>query len=62
MGHSGINFDDEEELKRMETFRKEQSGLRRKTIPKPYSEIVKIAKEYIDAVGGFEKFVEWGLF
>ena len=29
---------------------------------KPYSEIVQIAKEYIDNVGGFEKFAEWGLF
>lgn len=29
---------------------------------KPYSEIVKIAKEYITNVGGFEKFAEWGLF
>lgn len=28
----------------------------------PYSEIVKQAKEYIDSVGGFEKFAEWGLF
>ena len=28
---------------------------------KPYSEIVKIAKDYIDSVGGFEKFAEWGL-
>lgn len=28
---------------------------------KPYSEIVKIARNYIDAVGGFEKFAEWGL-
>ena len=28
---------------------------------KPYSEIVKIAKEYIDSLGGFEKFSEWGL-
>lgn len=28
----------------------------------PYSEIVKIAKEYIDSIGGFEKFAEWGLF
>ena len=27
----------------------------------PYSEIVKEAKEYIDSVGGFEKFAEWGL-
>ncbi len=29
---------------------------------KPYSEIVKIAKNYIDSIGGFEKFAEWGLF
>lgn len=29
---------------------------------KPYKEIVKIAKEYIDKLGGFEKFAEWGLF
>lgn len=29
---------------------------------KPYDEIVKIAKDYIDKVGGFEKFAEWGLF
>lgn len=28
---------------------------------KPYSEIVKIAKDYIDRLGGFEKFAEWGL-
>lgn len=28
---------------------------------KPYFEIVKIAKKYIDSIGGFEKFVEWGL-
>ncbi len=28
----------------------------------PYSEIVSQAKEYIDSVGGFEKFAEWGLF
>lgn len=28
---------------------------------KPYSEIVKIAKKYIDSIGGFEKFAEWGL-
>ena len=28
---------------------------------KPYSEIVKIAKDYIDTLGGFEKFSEWGL-
>lgn len=29
---------------------------------KPYDEIIKIAKEYIDSIGGFEKFAEWGLF
>ena len=28
---------------------------------KPYSEIVKIARDYIKSVGGFEKFAEWGL-
>ena len=29
---------------------------------KPYSEIVEIAREYINKQGGFEKFAEWGLF
>jgi len=29
---------------------------------KPYSEIVDTAREYINALGGFEKFAEWGLF
>lgn len=29
---------------------------------KPYSEIVKIAKNYIDKIGGFEKLAEWGLY
>lgn len=28
---------------------------------RPYSEIVEIAKKYIQTVGGFEKFAEWGL-
>lgn len=28
----------------------------------PYEEIVKIAKDYIDNIGGFEKLAEWGLF
>lgn len=28
---------------------------------RPYSEIVEIAREYINGVGGFEKFAEWGL-
>lgn len=28
----------------------------------PYTEIVYEAKAYIDSVGGFEKFAEWGLF
>ena len=27
----------------------------------PYSEIVETAREYIEKVGGFEKFAEWGL-
>lgn len=29
---------------------------------KPYSEIVKIAKKFVDDLGGFEKLAEWGLF
>jgi S-adenosylmethionine synthetase len=29
---------------------------------KPYSEIVEIARKYINNLGGFEKFAEWGLF
>lgn len=29
---------------------------------KPYSEIVEIARDYINQKGGFEKFAEWGLF
>ena len=29
---------------------------------KPYAEIVEIAREYINSLGGFEKFAEWGLF
>ena len=29
---------------------------------KPYSEIVEIAREFIQDLGGFEKFAEWGLF
>jgi S-adenosylmethionine synthetase len=28
---------------------------------RPYSEIVEIAREYINNLGGFEKFAEWGL-
>ena len=28
----------------------------------PYSEIVEEARAYINSVGGFEKFAEWGLF
>ncbi len=28
----------------------------------PYQDIVNIAKDYIDSVGGFEKFAEWGSF
>lgn len=27
----------------------------------PYSEIVEIARKYIESIGGFEKFAEWGL-
>lgn len=29
---------------------------------KPYSEIVEIARNYINDIGGFEKFAEWGLY
>lgn len=29
---------------------------------RPYKEIVEIARKYIQEVGGFEKFAEWGLF
>lgn len=29
---------------------------------KPYAEIVAEAREYIKAIGGFEKFAEWGLY
>lgn len=29
---------------------------------KPYEEIVEIARKYINSVGGFEKFAEWGLY
>ncbi|MFV0441860.1 MAG: S-adenosylmethionine synthetase N-terminal domain-containing protein [Lachnospirales bacterium] len=29
---------------------------------KPYSDIVEKAKQFIDSIGGFEKFAEWGLF
>lgn len=29
---------------------------------KPYNEIVKEAREYINSIGGFEKFAEWGLY
>ena len=28
---------------------------------KPYGEIVRIARDYIRSIGGFEKFAEWGL-
>ena len=28
---------------------------------RPYSEIVEICRNYIDSVGGFERFAEWGL-
>lgn len=29
---------------------------------KPYAGIVEIARRYINDIGGFEKFAEWGLF
>ena len=29
---------------------------------KPYEEIVEIARDFINGLGGFEKFAEWGLF
>lgn len=29
---------------------------------RPYSEIVDIARDYIQRIGGFEKFAEWGLY
>lgn len=29
---------------------------------RPYAEIVEIARNYIQTIGGFEKFAEWGLF
>jgi S-adenosylmethionine synthetase len=29
---------------------------------KPYEDIVEIARKYIESIGGFEKFAEWGLF
>lgn len=29
---------------------------------KPYSEIVDMAREFIDSIGGFEKLAEWGLY
>ena len=28
----------------------------------PYEEIVREAREFIDSIGGFEKFAEWGLY
>ena len=28
---------------------------------RPYKDIVNIARQYIDSIGGFEKFAEWGL-
>ena len=28
----------------------------------PYAQVVAIAKEFIDSIGGFEKFAEWGLY
>ena len=32
-----------------------------RSITVPYAEVVRTAKEYIDSIGGFEKFAEWGL-
>lgn len=29
---------------------------------RPYEEIVEIARDYIQSIGGFDKFAEWGLF
>jgi S-adenosylmethionine synthetase len=29
---------------------------------KPYEEIVNIAKDYVNKIGGFEKLAEWGLY
>ena len=29
---------------------------------RPYEEIVEIARDFIEGLGGFEKFAEWGLF
>lgn len=29
---------------------------------RPYAEVVDIAKDFIESVGGFEKFAEWGLY
>lgn len=29
---------------------------------RPYDEIVKTARDYINSIGGFEKFAEWGLY
>ena len=28
---------------------------------RPYAEIVEICRNFIDGIGGFEKFAEWGL-
>lgn len=28
----------------------------------PYEEIVELARDFINEIGGFEKFAEWGLF
>ena len=28
---------------------------------KPYEEIVEVARKYIQSIGGFERFAEWGL-
>ena len=28
----------------------------------PYEQVVEEAREYIEGIGGFEKFAEWGLY
>ena len=40
----------------------EEFGMNDTIDGKPYSEIVEIARDYINKIGGFEKFAEWGLY
>jgi hypothetical protein len=28
----------------------------------PYAEVVELARKYVESIGGFEKFAEWGLY